>query len=507
MFKGLIAGGGFGAVVAGAVLSVVSLVAGQPAGNQSPDLPLTDVPAVAVAAPDSDVSVPMVAPAVPPTETATAPVASVPAPEGTAPIADTAPTPQPDVQQTGGTLAPPAIGTAPDLGAQADAGVLPNPQGIAPQIPENEGDLRISTEPAQPLAPDAGALAGPTDEEFLVIDPPADTPVTPADGPVEAAETPEPAAPVVPIPETVALDPEPVPDAPVVEAEEAGLGDLAVDTEEAPPKVEPPPVVALAGNSAGAPAGGATGVRVVRPEPEAAEAEGDVLPDAIAEDTRPALERFGADFENTGKLPTLAIILVDDGSMPGGPEALAVAPFPVTVAISPGQADAGDLMAAYRDKGIEVLSILRLPEGAVPSDVEVALGAAFGTLPEAVGVIDIGEGGLKQDRAANEQVMAALAADGRGFVTVSKGLNTTLREAEAAGVPARVIFRDLDAEEQDARVIRRFLDQAAFRARQESGIVVLGRVRPDTISALILWGEANRAGQVAQAPVSAVLQE
>jgi len=49
------------------------------------------------------------------------------------------------------------------------------------------------------------------------------------------------------------------------------------------------------------------------------------------------------------------------------------------------------------------------------------------------------------------------------------------------------------------------MDQAAFKARQESGVVLLGRVRPDTISALNLWGNANRAGQVAMAPVTAVL--
>jgi polysaccharide deacetylase 2 family uncharacterized protein YibQ len=101
--------------------------------------------------------------------------------------------------------------------------------------------------------------------------------------------------------------------------------------------------------------------------------------------------------------------------------------------------------------------------------------------------------------------MAALAADGRGLVTVSKGLNMALRAAEQAEVPAGLIFRDLDGDGQDVRVIRRFLDQAAFRARQETGVMLLGRMRPDTISALVLWGTANRAGQVALAPMSAIL--
>ncbi|MGY9033893.1 MAG: divergent polysaccharide deacetylase family protein, partial [Rhodobacterales bacterium] len=142
---------------------------------------------------------------------------------------------------------------------------------------------------------------------------------------------------------------------------------------------------------------------------------------------------------------------------------------------------------------------------ATPTDVEIALEATFATLPETVLLLDAGDGGLQNDRAVTEQAMERLAKDGRGIVVVSKGLNMALRAAEQVDVPAGVIFRDLDAEDQDARVIRRFLDQAAFRARQESGVLLLARVRPNTISALVLWGTVNRAGQVAVAPVSAVL--
>ena len=54
--------------------------------------------------------------------------------------------------------------------------------------------------------------------------------------------------------------------------------------------------------------------------------------------------------------------------------------------------------------------------------------------------------------------------------------------------------------------MRRFLDQAAFRAGQEeAGVIMMGRVRPDTISALLLWGLQDRASRVALAPVSALL--
>ena len=68
------------------------------------------------------------------------------------------------------------------------------------------------------------------------------------------------------------------------------------------------------------------------------------------------------------------------------------------------------------------------------------------------------------------------------------------------------MFRDFDSADQTPTVIRRFLDQAAFRADQEGGVIMLGRVRPDTISALLLWGLQDRAERVALAPVSALLK-
>ena len=67
------------------------------------------------------------------------------------------------------------------------------------------------------------------------------------------------------------------------------------------------------------------------------------------------------------------------------------------------------------------------------------------------------------------------------------------------------MFRDFDSKGQSSQVIRRFLDQAAFKAGQEGAVVMLGRLRPDTVSALLLWGLQNRAGEVALAPISAVL--
>jgi hypothetical protein len=81
-------------------------------------------------------------------------------------------------------------------------------------------------------------------------------------------------------------------------------------------------------------------------------------------------------------------------------------------------------------------------------------------------------------------------------------------------VPSATIFRDFDGAGQDAAAIRRFLDQGAFKAGQQAGglqeaegdgVIMMGRLRPDTISALLLWGLQDRAQRVALAPVSAVL--
>ncbi len=73
-------------------------------------------------------------------------------------------------------------------------------------------------------------------------------------------------------------------------------------------------------------------------------------------------------------------------------------------------------------------------------------------------------------------------------------------------MPAGLVFRELDNDGQKPDVIRRFLDNAAFKARQErGGVILLGHARPETLQALIEWSLGNRAKSVAMAPVSAVL--
>ncbi|MCC5973478.1 MAG: divergent polysaccharide deacetylase family protein [Rubellimicrobium sp.] len=403
------------------------------------------------------------------------------------------------------------------------------PAGAAEPADANE--RAVDAEPrAAAAAEGAGEDDGLADPDSTdVIAQPSDqatAPVGPGDDEQDPADDP---------PEAVAASPGPLPsgaqdrdgssgpgvdaptettdDPPPEQAEEVAEPGSPVDPQEGTDIAEPaaPPARIVVGGGAALPRTD-SGVRINRPEgaaPEpsdpdrATEATGDpVDPDA------PALQRFAAAAVTTAEgdgRPQLSIILIDDGTLDAAVAALAALPIPVTIALDPGQAGVTNRMLDLRAAGFEVISLARLPTGAQPTDVAVALEGAFAALPEAIGILDAGEGGMQANSAITDQTMDRLARDGRGLVVVPQGLNMALRSADAAGVPGVAILRDLDADGQDAAAIRRQLDQAAFTARRDGAVVLLARLRPDTLSALMLWGSSAQAGQVVVVPVSARL--
>ena len=246
--------------------------------------------------------------------------------------------------------------------------------------------------------------------------------------------------------------------------------------------------------------------------PVVAESETAALPDAdvlpVEEGAIPVL-RYAQPFENPDGKPVMAIVLVDEGtSLEGaaiGLPALRQLPYPVSFAVDTSLPDAPSRMRAYRQEGFEVLALVNLPEGATATDAEVNLSVALERMPEVVGVLEGMTTGVQTTRDSGRQVAQILAQTGHGFVTQNKGLNTVQKLSARAGVPSAVVFRDFDAQGQSARVIGRFLDQAAFRARQEGSVVMLGRMREETIAALLVWALQERASQVALAPVTGAL--
>jgi hypothetical protein len=470
--RGVLAGFMAGLVVSGLVLGTVSVVAD-----------LADMAAQRDSAPEAD------AVEVPPGSgfDVTRQDREAALPEaGESPGAGAAPrvsAPQPD--DTGGLrgtdtapVAPPATGAATSLGnppadeqgaggvaVQGESPVLPSPQAPAPAQPEGEARLSIATEPAQPPSPDPGE---------------ADSGLTRP----EESTTPEPGT-------TGESAPPPAEDG-ITVPDDAAPG---------PRRIVPEGGGSLPGS------GAALSDRLPRigdTSPDAQEAATD--PEA-AQQPPGALARNAVDADLPPGKPVMAVVLIDEGRGALGPEALASFPYPLSIAIPATRPDAAEAAARYREAGFEVLLAVDLPKGAGAGDVETAMAAWLDRVPRAAAVIEGDGTGLQTSRAASAQLAPILLETGHGLVLRPGGLDTARKLIAREGVPAATLFRDFDAEGQDAAAVRRFLDNAAMRAAsREEGVIMLGRLRAETISALLLWGLQDRAAQVALVPVSAVLR-
>lgn len=219
----------------------------------------------------------------------------------------------------------------------------------------------------------------------------------------------------------------------------------------------------------------------------------------------PPLQRFAAPFESQEGTPKMAIVLIDDGSSDIGVEALSSFPYPLSIALDSGWAGASEAMARYRAAGFEVLAMVNLPAGARASDVEVSLPVVLDKLPQAVALMETPDAGMQASREVIAQVSAYARESGHGLLLFPKGLNTAQKLAAKAGVPSATVFRDFDKNGQNASAIKRFLGHAGLKAGAEGGVVMLGRLRADTISALLLWGLQERGDRLQLAPVSALL--
>ncbi|MCP5037063.1 MAG: hypothetical protein GY945_05620 [Rhodobacteraceae bacterium] len=219
----------------------------------------------------------------------------------------------------------------------------------------------------------------------------------------------------------------------------------------------------------------------------------------------PAIERNAQSFENADGQPVMAILLEDIGDERSLLGDLKNLPFPVSFVVDVSAQDAAEAIAFYRNAGAEVVVSVPLPEGAEPSDIEVTLSAYAPLFEEAVAMMAPKSSGFQSLGPAATQVALVVAASGHGLISIPQGLNTGHKSALKQGVAAGLIFRELDNDGQTGAVIRRFLDNAAFKARQNDGVIMLGHARAETIQALMEWSLGNRAKSVALAPVSVIL--
>lgn len=428
-----------------------------------------------------------------PVETpAAAPRAEAPGLDDLGPLdkADTLPAGLPETgSPDSGLTAPTENGNSPDAPAGADMPVQSDQPGAAPQAPVPDADLSISTEPAQPAPP-----AQPEDSGFAQTAPPnvtTDEPVQPV--PPKAEPIPVPVV-IVPLPDDQVEQPAPedaTPDA------EEGAPPAPRAGEAVPlPSVTDPAAPDEARPRIGTPVGTLTD------RAETAQTAPVVMTPATP------FETYAEPFANPEGKPVMAIVLIDRGDSKIGIEALSSFPYPLSFAVDATSPMGQAAMARYRKAGFEVLALSDIPLGATPADTEMLLRATLRELPEVVAVMEGDGSGLQSDKAVSDQVTGILSETGHGLVLFPKGLNTAQKLAAKSGVVAATVFRDFDSKGQNASSVRRFLDQAAFRAGQEEGgVIMVGRLRPETISALLLWGLQDRASRVALAPVSAVLKE
>lgn len=450
--RGFLSGVISGGIVGVLGLGVLSQLAPPPAGRPAPAAEVANVDAPPVTVPEAA-----------PAESPAAAPATVPAAEPAAPE-------QPDMAEA---APPPTASEAPEApqrpvepAAAPDLALAPATEPAAPvqpALPEAGADsdaapAAAEPPPVPPLTPEEEAMLAPVDEGALPDEIPAHSPLAP-EAPAEA-ETEAPAEPLLDRPQP-----------------------------------------GLTGTVDGVTTGRLPAIDVAPPVDPAATG-----PD-LADDPRPLI-RYAMPFDNPAAKPLYAIVLADNG-LPGVDRAaIAALPLPVTIALDPAAPDAEEIAGAYRTAGKEVAMLATgLPKGATAADVQVTFAANADTLPQAVAVVDLPQGGFQNDRKLASDVVPVIKDQGRGLVTFDRGLNAADQVARRESVPAAVMFRQIDGEGESVPVMRRYLDRAAFKAAQDGKVVVYGTVAPDTIAALLEWSVEGRAGSVALAPLTAVLAE
>lgn len=475
MARGFLAGLITGTLVSGAVVGGFSVLAGNPRPEAVPEAATVEVTPGSefdLRREDAEAALPEVQEAPITAETLRV---TPPAPDDLAAIGaeGTAPAKVPETGTATDLAQAPAEGdTVAGIVPRVENPVLPSPLAMTPDSPAPEST------PA-----DIGDAAGTDPQDSAESAAPAFPPEEPAPTLLPETAVEPPAAPVT---DTV------VPD-------EGAIAELSPDT-------PPPPARTLA--TAGTidnRAGNVTTNRLPAIT-DAPQTEAEVAEVEPAEPSQGALARNAVAFENPDGKPLMAIILIDDGSGGLDPDALADFPYPVSFALDVNAAGAAAAAERYRAAGFEVLAMIDLPEGASAADAEVAMQEWLTRVPQAVAVLEGTGSGLQSSREATAQLAPILLETGHGLVMHPNGLNTPQRLIAREGVPSASLFRDIDAQSQNAAAVRRFLDQAAMKASQQAeGVILLGRLREETISALLVWGLQDRAASVTLAPVSALL--
>ncbi|NNU80693.1 divergent polysaccharide deacetylase family protein [Halovulum dunhuangense] len=382
------------------------------------------------------------------------------------------------------------------LGMAAVGAVL---AAVAVLVPSENGPIAAMRDAGE-AAPEAGPEAAPRPEPEPA---PASEP--------EPAPTPEPAVPEPAAPEAgpEAAAP-PIPEGPSLGTPAPGgdSGALGPSDDAAPSRIAsaPQPAPQMA-------APGAEAAPSVNVESAAVPQVGTISDDAAAELIEgDALAQNAVAFEAVGSQTLMAVILIDEGAdslLRGLVSSLGV---PVTMGVTADIQNAGSVASAYRDAGVEVVAVLPsqgalgVTEGMSPAAVEPLLAEVFQRVPLATAVMDPINGPMPRDRDLTDAVLEALTVTGHGLLTHrGTGLNNVPLIADEAGVYSDVVYRVID-DNPGAANIALELGRGVLDASRGGSVIVVGRLRPETMDAIAAWTGSNEARSVTLAPVSAVLR-
>lgn len=493
MLRGILAGMLTGAVVGAAGLAGLSLVMPLPQRPAAPQVAHSEAPPDAPALAASESALP------PPA----APAPDLPGADLPAPVAATAPEPAPAEPAADGAETAEALPGVSDAGS-ADETADTEPTEPAPEL------ARLS-DAAPLLRPEAAPLPLAPAPQAALLSPPSDpglAPPEPAAG-SDRADPPPSAPPPLAVPERPAA---PAPSEDDKAHAEAGTEPVgAAQADAGAPRSEgegglPRRIEPNQGLS-----GAVEGVRADRlpriGDPAAATAR---LAEGARALTSPgALELNRKSFANPLNRPPFAVLLLDEGKVAlTDLPTLAASGLPLTLVLDPAAPEAGERARIWRAAGQEVaLLATGVASGATETDGEVVMEALARAVPEALALVSPpGGGALQRERSAAAAVVPALKMRGYGLVTWDEGLNAGDQVARREGLPAAVIFRDLNGRDESGPVMLRYLDRAAFKAQQDGRAVVFARLEPATLETLLSWSLTARAASLALAPLSAVLK-
>lgn len=383
-------------------------------------------------------------------------------------------------------------------GAALSVAAILNPLADGPVA----GMLR--SEPATIEAP--APVAAPAPE----IEPVAPTSQSEASAP-EAPVTTD-AAPSVPTSEAAPVAEGPRLTAPdVSESAGAGLGGGGDNSPNRSPSA--PQQVAVAAPTVGAPAVDTESVsapQVGGPELNLEEESLGPAPDLVEGD---ALVEHAIAFGGDPSRPMMSIILIDEGGSSELRAGLTALTAPITFGITADIEGAGDVAEQYAGAGFELVAVLpqegnlALTTDSETDEVTPTIARVLANVPNAATILDPIDSPLPQNRRLAGALLETLKRTGHGLLTHrGNGLNNVPIIADQEGVPSELIYRVIDEVPGSANIALA-LERAVLDASRGGSVIVVGRVRQETVTTLFSWLLGSGAREVTIAPVSAILQK